>query len=130
VSPGTATVRAGSGTQAFSAAVSNTSNGAVTWQVNGITGGNSTVGTISAAGVYTAPATVPSPSTVTVRAVSSADDTRFGSAQVTVTSAPTSGGGNNGGGGGGGGGAVDAVWLLGCLMLWRSVCHSAARKPT
>jgi serine protease len=105
VSPGTASVSAGGGTQAFSATVANTSNTAVTWQVNGITGGNATVGTISASGLYTAPATVPSPSTVTVRAISNADNTRFGSAQVTVTATPTTGGG-------GGGGAIDAVWLL------------------
>jgi serine protease len=119
VSPGSATVQVGT-TQAFSAGVANTANTQVTWQVNGVTGGNSTVGTISAAGTYTAPATVPTPATVTVRAVSNADNARFGSAQVTITAAPTGGGGNGGGGGGGGGGAVDAAWLLaGLLMLAR-----------
>ena len=30
-----------------------------TWAVNGVTGGNSTLGTISTAGLYTAPVTVP-----------------------------------------------------------------------
>ena len=114
VSPGTASVRAGSGTQAFSASVSNTSNAAVTWQVNGVTGGNATLGTISAAGLYTAPATVPSPATVTVRAISTADSARSGSAQVTVTSAPSTSGTN--GGGGGGGGAIDVTWLLAGLV--------------
>jgi hypothetical protein len=57
---------------------------------------------------------VPSPSTVTVRAVSNADNTRFGSAQVTVTATPNTGGG----GGGGGGGAIDAVWLLAGVIVF------------
>lgn len=113
VSPGSATVQVGAA-QAFSAAVANTANAQVTWQVDGIAGGNSTVGTITPAGVYTAPATVPSPATVTVRAVSSADNARFGSAQVTITAAPTGSAGN--GGGGGGGGAFDAAWLLAGLL--------------
>src|SRR5207244_3994983 len=53
ISPILATVAAG-GTQQFSAVVQNTSNTAVTWQVNGMTGGNATVGTISSSGLYTA----------------------------------------------------------------------------
>src|SRR5207302_6797394 len=61
---------------------------AVTWQVNGVPGGNATAGTISSAGLYTAPAVVPSPATVTVTAVSQADATKSASAQVTIT-APT-----------------------------------------
>ncbi len=52
VSPGTASVSAGGGTQAFTATVENASNTGVTWQVDGVTGGNSTVGTISTAGLY------------------------------------------------------------------------------
>ena len=39
-----------------------------TWSVNGMPGGNGTVGTISSIGVYTAPLVVPSPSTVSVGA--------------------------------------------------------------
>src|SRR5207249_2880690 len=58
ISPILATVAAG-GTQQFSAVVQNTSNTAVTWQVNGVTGGNATVGTISSSGLYTAPGVVP-----------------------------------------------------------------------
>lgn len=46
------------------------SNGYVTWQVNGITGGNAQVGTISTTGLYTAPATVPAGGTVTLTASS------------------------------------------------------------
>jgi|APFre7841882724_1041349.scaffolds.fasta_scaffold12036_2 serine protease len=110
VSPSTASVSAGGGTQAFTATVANTSNTAVTWQVGGVTGGNATVGTISTSGLYTAPATVPSSATVTVSAISKADNTRSGSAQVTITrKLPVTSGG-------GGGGAIDAAWLLACLL--------------
>ncbi|PYU46784.1 MAG: hypothetical protein DMG53_11180, partial [Acidobacteria bacterium] len=62
ISPTSATVGAG-GTQQFTATVTNTNNTAVTWQVNGVPGGNATAGTISSAGLYTAPAVVPSPAT-------------------------------------------------------------------
>ena len=110
VSPGAVSVTSGGGTQTFTATVQNTSNTSVTWQVAGVTGGNSTVGTISTSGLYTAPATVPSPSTVTVTAISNADNTRSGSAQVTIIQAPQNGGG------GGGGGTIDAVLLLACLL--------------
>ena len=56
--------------------------GAVTWQVNNVTGGNSATGTISSNGVYTAPAAIPSAGSVTVRAVSAADPTKSGTATV------------------------------------------------
>src|SRR5205814_2256311 len=85
-SPVSATVGAG-GTQQFTATVQNTSNTAVTWQVSGVSGGNATVGTISSSGLYTAPAVVPNPATVTVTAVSQADPTKSASAQVTITPA-------------------------------------------
>ncbi len=114
VSPGTASLAAASGTQLFAATVTNTTNMTVTWQVNGVAGGNSTVGTITSSGMYTAPMSVPSPAAVTVSAVSAADTSRSGSAQVTVlapavvVSASTSGSG----GGSGGGGAIDLLTLL------------------
>ena len=114
VTPSTVSLKAG-GTQAFSAAVTNTSNTAVTWQVNGVAGGNSTVGTISAAGMYTAPSTVSSSVTATVTAVADADTSRTGSAQITVSSTTTSTASSTGSGssgGGGGGGAMDAFTLL------------------
>jgi hypothetical protein len=52
--------------------------------VNDISGGNATVGTISATGLYTAPAAVPSPALVTVRATSVATPSSRGSAALTV----------------------------------------------
>src|SRR5439155_1604658 len=65
ISPTFASVRAGQ-SQQFTATVQNGNNTAVTWQVNGATGGNSGFGVISASGLYTAPAVVPNPSTVSV----------------------------------------------------------------
>jgi len=73
-------------TQQFGASVSGTSNTAVTWQVNGVTGGNSSTGTVSSSGLYTAPAATTNMS-VTVRAVSNADSTKYASAAVAVTPA-------------------------------------------
>ena len=65
---GAAATRLGATTQ-FSAAVTGSSSTAVTWQVNGIAGGSAATGTISAAGLYSAPAALPVPNTVTVGAV-------------------------------------------------------------
>jgi len=88
MSPKTASVQAGF-TKQFTAAVANTSNTAVTWQVNNVTGGNSTVGTVSASGLYTAPTTVPASNPVTVKAISVADNTKSDTATVTITAAVT-----------------------------------------
>jgi hypothetical protein len=82
LTPSSATVVVGQ-SAAFQATVTGTTNTAVTWAVNGVTGGNSTVGTITS-GVYTAPAAVPNPSSVTVTAVAQADTTKFKSAMVLV----------------------------------------------
>ena len=83
VQPGTANLFLGT-TQQFQASVSGTSNTSVTWIVNGATGGNANVGTISVTGLYTAPAILPSPPGVTVTAVSLADATATGSAAVNL----------------------------------------------
>jgi hypothetical protein len=56
----------------------------VTWGVNGVAGGNSTVGVVSSTGVYTAPNTVPTKNPVAVTATSSADNTKSGSANLTI----------------------------------------------
>lgn len=69
----------------FTDTVTGTTNSAVTWEVNNVAGGSATTGTISASGVYTAPAQVPNPASVTVTAVSQADATKSASASVTVT---------------------------------------------
>ncbi|SPF46907.1 hypothetical protein SBA1_690004 [Candidatus Sulfotelmatobacter kueseliae] len=83
ISPTGATVSTNQGQQ-FDAIVSGNSNTAVTWEVNGVTGGNSTVGTISTSGLYTAPATVPSSGVVTVTAVSQANSAVSASDTVAV----------------------------------------------
>jgi parallel beta-helix repeat protein len=88
ISPQSPSVNVG-GQQQFTATVQNTSNTAVTWQVDGVTGGNSTTGTISTSGMYTAPASVPTPATVTVTAVSQADSTKSASTTVTILPAIT-----------------------------------------
>jgi parallel beta-helix repeat protein len=73
-------------TQQFTATVTGTSNTAVTWSVNGISGGNSTGGTISSAGLYTAPQDLPNPANVTIRATSQANSSASGSAVLMITS--------------------------------------------
>jgi len=77
-----------SGTRQFTATVTGSSNTAVGWQVSGVAGGNSVLGTISTSGMYTAPAAVPSPATVTVTAVSQADTSKSASAPVTLSAPP------------------------------------------
>jgi hypothetical protein len=83
ISPTSASVRVWHA-QKFVATVLNTSVKKVTWKVNGIVGGNSTIGRISSSGLYTAPGTVPSPS-VTVSAVSTADSTKSAHAVISIT---------------------------------------------
>jgi len=74
------------GQAAFSAIVINTTDTAVNWSVNGIPSGNAALGTITSAGVYTAPLDLPSPVTVQVTATSHADSTKSASSSVTITS--------------------------------------------
>ena len=75
--------------QLFVATVTGNSNTAVNWYVQGAQGGDATFGTIDASGNYTGPATVPSPATITIEAVSQADDTAIGTEQVTIVTAPS-----------------------------------------
>ncbi|HEX3377973.1 MAG TPA: hypothetical protein VHS29_13980, partial [Candidatus Acidoferrales bacterium] len=68
----------------FQALVGNASSTAINWQVNQISGGNEVVGTISTAGTYTAPASVPNPPSVTVSAVLQSQPSLTASAIVTI----------------------------------------------
>lgn len=79
VTPGDAQIAPG-GTVAFAAAVTGTADPTVTWEVAEAAGG-----TVSASGVYTAPATA---GTFHVRAVSHAAPAVQGTAAVTVTAPP------------------------------------------
>jgi hypothetical protein len=118
VCPVASSVAVGSGSQTFTATVANTTDDSVTWQVNGIAGGDSNVGTITAAGVYTAPAHVPSGSAVAITAVSNADHSVVSTSIVNITSP-----------GSHGGGAMDSFTLLGeALALGAALRSRYARR--
>ena len=71
--------------QQYTATVVNTTNHSVIWFVDGIQGGNSTVGTISTSGLYHPPA---KRSFHTIKAQSVVQPTATGSAQVWITDYP------------------------------------------
>src|SRR5207249_38488 len=86
LSPASTQVQAGSGAQ-FNATVSNSSNTSVTWQVNGIAGGDGANGTITSFGRYFAPAAVPANVNIMITAVSDADRSKSATATVTLFAA-------------------------------------------
>lgn len=83
ISPTTATVNLDA-TRQFTRTISGTTNTNSTWAVNGVVGGNATVGTINTSGLYTPPVNMPSPNTVTIRVTSAANTARFAEAVVTL----------------------------------------------
>ena len=83
VSP-TGAVLVPNGTQQFTALEGGSLITDITWAVDGIPGGDATVGTISSGGLYTAPAAIPAPPTVTVTAILQDDVTITASAMVTL----------------------------------------------
>jgi hypothetical protein len=83
ISPTSPVAQSGTSVQ-FTAQVTNNANQAVVWQVNGVTGGSSSAGTISSSGMYTAPAAVTDSTDVSIAAVSQADVTKSATATVTV----------------------------------------------
>jgi len=98
VSPATATL-ATNHRVTLNVQVNGPSNASVNWSVNGILGGNPTLGQICAVGSnpcqtvtstaapqvdYLAPGSIPSPNPISVTAVSAADSTKSASAQITV----------------------------------------------
>jgi serine protease len=97
ISPLSTSVQAGAAAVSFTASVTDALNTTINWEVNGVQGGNATVGTISSAGLYTPPATIASSTVVSISAVSAADPTRMASAQVTVTAPPPPPGSSSGG---------------------------------
>src|SRR5258708_26416883 len=83
VSPRLVEVAAGVQNQAFTATLAGGGTSAgVTWSVDGVEGGNSTVGAISASGVYSAPATA---GTHAITATAVADTSKSDTATVAVT---------------------------------------------
>jgi hypothetical protein len=86
VNPDNVTVRVGT-TQQFAATAPDNSTAAVTWSVSGAGCSGAACGTISGGGLYTPPASLPSPATLNVKATSVADPTKSVSATVTVVMA-------------------------------------------
>ncbi len=88
LSPSSATVARG-GTQLFTATISNTTNTALNWYVNGVLYGNATQGTLTGSGLtrtFTAPASSdPSPNPAAIKVASAADPGKYKTAAVTVT---------------------------------------------
>jgi YD repeat-containing protein len=82
ITPAAAAVHFGETVQFTSEVLPATLDQSVLWSVEGIDGGNANVGTISATGFYTAP-NAPF-SSLTIRATSVADSTRFAEAHVRV----------------------------------------------
>lgn len=83
-------------TQSFTAAFCLAANATISWDVNGITGGDASLGTIAStdanSALYTAPADLPPDSSVTIHATASATTggaTTSASATVTITSGVT-----------------------------------------
>jgi uncharacterized protein (DUF1800 family) len=88
---GAAAVTLGSTAQ-YAATVTGSSNQAVSWTVNQTAGGNAQLGTISAAGLYAAPASMPGSSTITIAAVSAVNSSVSGVISVALkAAAPASG---------------------------------------
>ena len=82
ITPSTVSVALGA-TQQFSATVTGNANQNVTWGVDGIAGGNSTLGTISSSGLYVPPQMI---GMHTITAIAQANSASQGTATVTVGS--------------------------------------------
>jgi hypothetical protein len=93
VRPSSATVHT-FGSQTLTATVTGSSNSAVTWQVNGVTGGSQTSGLISTSGAYRAPYSINSSlissstgvATATVTAISQASSAATSTVTITLVS--------------------------------------------
>ncbi len=85
VIPATTQITAGSTFQYRTAVSGSGRNTAVKWTINGIAGGNATVGTITSGGMYQAPTTIPNPNTIQVQATSLADTTATSTGTATIT---------------------------------------------
>lgn len=80
---GSATVTLGATAQ-YTAKVTGAANQTVTWTVNQTLGGNPQLGTVSATGLYSAPATMPASTTISIAAASAADPTISSSLSVVL----------------------------------------------
>jgi uncharacterized protein (DUF1800 family) len=80
LSPAAASVRVGSA-QPFTPSVAGKT---WTWSVNGVAGGNATLGTIDANGNYSAPTALPAPNTIAIAAAETAKPSETASSVVTL----------------------------------------------
>ncbi len=90
IAPTTASVKLGATNISFTGYCVGAANNTVLWQVNGVTGGSMSAGTIAAnasgGATYTAPATMPmTGNTVSVAAVCQVDPTKNAASTVTLT---------------------------------------------
>ena len=85
ITPGPTTLNAGA-KQQFTAKVSGNGSfdATVAWSVNGVPGGNTSIGTITAAGLYVTPFPLPASGSVTITATSTFDLSKSGSSLVTL----------------------------------------------
>lgn len=81
VTPKRAAVVVSTQTQQFTATVKGTSQTSVNWSVDGVQGGDATVGTVSSSGLYTPPST---PGTHTIEAASTADAAKSDTASIAI----------------------------------------------
>jgi len=83
ISPSSESVAIGA-SRTFIVALTGSPTPRVKWKVNGIAGGNSSIGTVTTAGVYTAPAALPAKNPVTLTATTVNAPTKTATAVVTV----------------------------------------------
>ncbi|HXP11706.1 MAG TPA: hypothetical protein VN828_24575, partial [Acidobacteriaceae bacterium] len=93
---GASSVTLGTSSQ-YTATVTGSTNTGVTWSVNGVAGGNATVGSITAGGLYTAPGSEPQASNVTITATSVANPLASEGLAVLLTAPPQPPGGTGSG---------------------------------
>ena len=85
VFPTSAVLTAGQ-SQLFSSKVTGSNTKTVVWAVNGVQGGNSTLGTVSSTGLYTAAVSILSATSVTITATTLANPSATASAKVSLQS--------------------------------------------
>jgi hypothetical protein len=68
----------------FTVTLTGETNATVIWAVDGVAGGNNTIGTITSTGIYSAPSTIPPNNVVVVTVTSAQDPTKSDKAAVTI----------------------------------------------
>ncbi len=84
VAPVASVLNIGGASQLFAATVTGISDTSVDWSVGGVPGGNSTMGTVTAGGLYTSPNAIPDPADVSITATLQSDSTQTASASCTL----------------------------------------------